>query len=206
LPVTRIAIFLLLLHEALAHRRFGEIFGLAVPLLFAPALAPQLRGMASALDRRLDGWAGRSKALGWAAVVVVVLAATGVTLRAGISNEDHRFAPTAAVRFAQAHQFTGPVFNDYEFGGYLIFSGIAPFIDGRADVYGDAFLQRAATAGLLPTLLQQYAIAWTLLDPRDARVALLDHLAGWQRAYADDNAVIHVRAPAAAGDRAIPNP
>ena len=54
LPVTRIAMFLLLLHEALAHRRFGEIFGLAAPLLFAPALAPQLRGMVSALDRRLD--------------------------------------------------------------------------------------------------------------------------------------------------------
>ena len=31
------------------------------------------------------------------------------------------------------------VFNDYDFGGYLIASGVAPFIDGRTDVYGKEF-------------------------------------------------------------------
>lgn len=202
LPVTRIAMFLLLLHEALAHRRLGEIFGLAAPLLFAPALAPQLRDTAfAALDRRLDTRAGASRPLGLSIAAIVVLAAVAVTLRAGISNDDQVFAPTSAVEFAKAHQLTGPVFNDYEFGGYLIFSGIAPFIDGRADMYGDDFVKRAATPGELPALLQQYAIAWTLIEPQDARVALLDHLAGWQRAYADDIAVIHVRAPSPAAGR-----
>lgn len=200
LPVTRIAMFLLLLHEALAHRRLGEIFGLAAPLLFAPALAPQLRGMGFAgLDRRLENRAGSTRPFGWAIGVLVLLAATAVTLRIGITNEDHRFAPSGAIQFAKAHRLTGPVFNDYEFGGFLIFSGIAPFVDGRADMYGDAFLKRAATPAELPGLLQQYGIVWTVLDPADARVALLDHLAGWQRAYADGVAVIHVRAP-------VPNP
>ena len=33
-----------------------------------------------------------------------------------------------------------PVFNTYSFGGPLIRNGIAPFIDGRADMYGDAFI------------------------------------------------------------------
>lgn len=207
LPVTRVAIFLLLLHEALAHRRLGEIFGLAAPLLFAPALAPQLRGTAfAALDHRLDAGGGPSRPLGWGIAAIVVLAATAVTLRVGISNENQVFAPTAAVEFAKAHRLTGRVFNDREFGGYLIFSGIAPFIDGRADMYGDDFMQRAATPGELPGLLQQYAIAWTLIEPQDARVALLDHLAGWQRVYADDIAVIHVRTPAPAGEDTSPNP
>jgi hypothetical protein len=207
LPVTRIAMFLLLLHEALAHRRLGEIFGLAAPLLFAPALAPQLRGAAFAsLDRRLGVRSGLSRPLGWAIAAIIFLAATAVTLRVGISNENQIFAPTAAVEFAKSHQLTGPVFNDREFGGYLIFSGIAPFIDGRADMYGDDFMKRAATPSALPGLLQQYAIAWTLIEPQDARVVLLDHLAGWQRAYADDIAVIHVRNPAPAGDRAAPSP
>lgn len=202
LPVTRITMFLLLLHEALAHRRFGEIFGLAAPLLFAPALGLQLRDTAfAALDRRLDAHSGASRPLGWTIAAVAVFAATAVTPRAGLGNEDHPFAPRAAVQFAVAHQLTGPVFNDYEFGGYLIFSGIAPFIDGRADLYGDAFLKRAATAGELPGLLQQYAITWTLIEPQDARVALLDHLAGWERAYADDIAVIHIRVPAPAAGR-----
>ena len=144
-----------------------------------------------AWDRRLaSGSAARR--FGWAASGILAAVGALALLHVGMTNANHRFAPNAAVQFAKDHQLTGHVFNDYEFGGYLIFSGIAPFVDGRADVYGDAFLQRAATAAELPALLQQDAIAWTLLDPQDARVALLDHLAGWQRAYADDIAVIHV--------------
>jgi hypothetical protein len=30
----------------------------------------------------------------------------------------------------------GPILNDYDFGGYLDFVGIPPFIDGRAELYG----------------------------------------------------------------------
>jgi hypothetical protein len=36
------------------------------------------------------------------------------------------------------------VLNTYGFGGYLIFSGVRPFIDGRSDMYGDAFFMRYA--------------------------------------------------------------
>ena len=195
-PVTRIAMLLLLLHEALAHRRFAEILGLATPLLLAPGLDKQLRATAIAsLDRDLAAATKANRPRGLALAGIAVAVATTAVLASNITNQSHRFAPSAAVAYAKDHQLTGPVFNDYEFGGYLIFSGIAPFVDGRADMYGDAFLKRAATASELPSLLQQYAIAWTILDPGDARVALLDHLPGWQRAYADDIAVVHVRAP-----------
>ena len=33
-----------------------------------------------------------------------------------------------------------PVLNQYDFGGYLIFKGVKVFVDGRTDLYGDAFL------------------------------------------------------------------
>jgi len=192
LPVTRIAIFLLLLHGGLAHRRFTEILGLAAPLLLAPALGTQLHatGMAR-LDRKLA--AATNRAFGLALAGIAIAVATVVVLRSGLTNENHRLAPSAAVQFAKDHHLAGPVFNGYEFGGYLIFSGIAPFVDGRADIYGDAFLKRAATPSELPALLEQYAVAWTLLDPRDARVAVLDHLLGWRRVYEDDTAVVHMR-------------
>ena len=182
LPVTRIAMLLLLLHEALVHRRFGEILGLATPLLLAPALGLRLRATAlAALDRGLAAATEASRPLGLALAGIAIAVATTAVLRSDISNDTDRFAPSAAVQFAKDHDLTGPVFNDYEFGGYLIFSGIAPFVDGRADMYGDAFLKRAATPSELPALLQQYAVAWTLLDPGDARVVLLDHLPGWRR-------------------------
>jgi len=31
------------------------------------------------------------------------------------------------------------VFNDYDFGGYLIANGVATFIDGRTELYGKKF-------------------------------------------------------------------
>ncbi len=88
--------------------------------------------------------------------------------------------------------------NDYAFGGYLIFSGIAPFIDGRAELYGDAFIKRYVEAMLvesdqLPQLLAEHGITWTLIDPNRPAVFLLDHLPGWRRLYTDDIAVVHVR-------------
>ena len=84
------------------------------------------------------------------------------------------------------------------FGGYLIFRGVAPFIDGRAELYGDTFLDRylAAERGgadALATLLDSYGITWTLLAPQQAATSRLDSLPGWHRVYADAIAVIHTR-------------
>ncbi len=89
------------------------------------------------------------------------------------------------------------MFNDYGFGGYLIFAGVKPFIDGRY-FYGDAFIKRTFEATFvlsseLPQMLEEYRIAWTLLDAHSPAVVLLDHLPGWRRLYADDIAVVHVR-------------
>jgi len=46
----------------------------------------------------------------------------------------------------------------------------------------------------LPQLLDQDGIAWTLIAPERPAALLLDHLPGWRRLYADDVAVVHVRA------------
>ena len=97
----------------------------------------------------------------------------------------------------------GPVFNDYGFGGYMISAGVAPFIDGRAELYGGAFVarhHRAVTLENLPDLLKlldEYNIGATLLPPTRPAVALLDRLPGWERLYSDELAVVHVRKAAA---------
>jgi hypothetical protein len=68
-------------------------------------------------------------------------------------------------------------------------------------MYGDAFMHEWAQAMSLRTpqalerLLTRYAVRWTLLEPGTPAVALLDHLPGWRRVYADDVAVIHARVP-----------
>jgi hypothetical protein len=197
LPVTRIVILFVLLHMALAHQRFAEVLGLIAPLLLAPAIAAQLR---TAGDTRLQAFGSalaKPAGPGGVALAFLIVAVLGAAfLRLGIDNRNHRFAPSAAVAFVKDQHVAGPVFNDYEFGGYLIFSGIAPFVDGRADMYGDGFLRRYADVAALPDILDQYRIVWTLLERHDPRAALLDRLPGWQRVYSDDIAVVHRRGAA----------
>ncbi len=206
LPPTRVLMVLLLLHMALRHGRYAELLGLVGPLLLAPALGPQLAKrpgrQVSFLDRGMAALAKPARPLGFALAGAIVLGLSAVALRGGIARGGDPITPTAALAAVAEHHIQGPVFNDYAFGGYLIFAGIKPFIDGRY-FYGDAFIKRYAEAVSvaspeLPRLLDEYHIAWTLLGAKSPAVVLLDHLPGWRRLYADDIAVVHVREDPAA--------
>jgi hypothetical protein len=202
LPPTRLGIVLLLLHMALQHARYAGPLGLVAPLLLAPALSPQLeersKGRATPmLDALVATLARPADGRGILLAGVVLLAVTAAVLRGGVAHSAGPVAPAAAIAAAESHDIHGPVFNNYNFGGYLIFRGVKPFIDGRY-FYGDAFLRRyygavAAQGDDLPALLSQYGITWTLLQPGEPAVTLLDHLPGWERVYADADAVVHRR-------------
>ena len=80
----------------------------------------------------------------------------------------------------------------------MIYAHLRPFIDGRADMFGDAFLRQYARilAGEPPAMeeaLKRYEIAWTIFAPDQRAVAQMDHEPGWRRLYADAYAVVHVR-------------
>ena len=109
--------------------------------------------------------------------------------------------PPARITPANAIHSTdiGPILNDYDFGGYLDFVGVAPFIDGRGELYGEAYMlrhNRALSLENLPDflrLLDEYHIGATLLTPSTPAVALLDRLPDWKRVCSDDVAVVHAR-------------
>jgi hypothetical protein len=210
LPPTRLFMLLLLLHMALQHRRHGELVGLVAPLLLAPALAPQLsalleRRSAGPIDRTLAELA-KPASLRGVAIAATVLAALSAAVLHGAATRTDVAIPAAALAAVETAHVTGPVLNDYGFGGYLIFEGIPPFIDGRAELYGDEFIKRYVQAMLLdsdelPKLLDRNGIAWTLIAPERPAVLLLDHLPNWRRFYADEVAVVHVRTDTTPPDR-----
>jgi len=92
-----------------------------------------------------------------------------------------------------------PVFNDYTFGGPLILAGIKPYIDGRAEIYGDAFFAnyKAMVAGdwtRFDQAVRHYGIQWTMLSSNDKLLLQeLDASPSWKRIYSDRTGVIHVR-------------
>jgi len=117
-----------------------------------------------------------------------------------VAHDDQRVSPTHALAAAAAAGLTGPVFNAYGFGGYLIFAGIPPFVDGRIDLYGDTLMHEyvdavSAKDQALSDTLEHHHIEWTLLEPQMAAVIELDHSSGWERVYADASAVVHRRVP-----------
>lgn len=108
--------------------------------------------------------------------------------------------PVAAVDFIQARRLPGPIYNRYDWGGYLIFR-LYPeyrvYVDGRADVYGDDFLfQMVSTydghiAWREP--LDRYGIRTVLISPDVPLASLLRNDPDWQKAYEDNKAVIFTK-------------
>lgn len=203
LPLTRIAMLLLLLHEALNHVRNQELLAFMGLLLVAGPLGAQLgkADLEAGPGMRLGRW---SAAVGLAPFVLTSSVvgfgfwASALALNVQGLRPPEAVAPVAAVQAARAAGLTGPVFNSIRFGGYLMMEGIPTFVDGRADLFGDAFLARyaAATAGVgdgLPGLLDQYAVAWVLVEPQSPTATVVAHLPGWSRIYADPYAVIYRR-------------
>ena len=202
LPWTRAGMLLLLLHMTLQHARYAELLGFIAPVLAAPALGPQLEApsahrQAPRLDRIMAEWAKPASGWGIALAMACIVAISVMGLRRDSERQADAVTPSDALAVVTADHVKGPVLNEYSFGGYLIFRGIKPFIDGRY-LYGDAFITRymqtlTLTSDGLPQLLAEYHIAWTLLAPKSPANLILAHLPGWHRLYADDIAVVYAR-------------
>jgi hypothetical protein len=198
LPPLRIVLLLGLLHMALAQSRAAENLALLAPMVLAAPLARQFGGGADGTARS----AGSPQALLYIGSAVLLVA--GVLAFASL----HRFepnvrqSPAAAVAALKKMNFMR-VFNDYDFGGYLIANGVATFIDGRTELFGEKFfVDHNAASGLMEPenlfrLLEEYKIEATLMRTQSAATKLLDHMDGWQKVYSDDIATIHVRKPGA---------
>lgn len=191
LPLPRIVLVLGLLHMALSHVRNLELFALLLPLAVLTPVATQFALHAAG--------AARLKLAPAAILVVGLCAWTSLVAARQTISPPSVYAPAAAVDAMKAHNVRR-VLNDLEFGGYLIWRQMPVFIDGRAELYGEAFgvsfsraLQLKDVNGFLD-LLRTNDIDAVMLDPATPASSLLDHIGGWRRLYADERVVVHVRA------------
>jgi hypothetical protein len=189
----RVLLLLGLIHMSLQHMRHEMLLAIVAPMLLARPIAEALDAQASASR------AGRGAA---SAALALALVLIGARLAAPIVRGDSASAPMAALAAVPAALREKPVLNSYAFGGYLIYAHLRPFIDGRADMFGDGFLRQYARiqAGEPPAVeeaLKRWDIAWTIFAPDTRAVAEMDREPGWRRLYADSYAVVHVRDDAA---------
>lgn len=188
LPVGRVLIVLLLLHMALQHQRHQIVFAVTAPLLLAAPVARALamRGVAAA------------QSIAWAAAALAALVAVSAArLSLAVPHGAQAVTPDAALAHVPRDVIATPVLNEYGFGGYLIFAGVKPFIDSRAELYGDAFLKNyarivAPDPAALAATLAKYRIGWTIFTPGSPAAATMALMPGWRRLYADEFAVVDV--------------
>jgi hypothetical protein len=202
MPWLRLALLLGLLHLALSHIRQEMMLAIVAPLLLAEPLAKALGS--PKVGRPLSWGVGSSRAPGALALALPLLLLAAARLAIPAARSDSTTAPVSALAHVPASLAAQPVFNDYAFGGWLIYAGIRPFIDGRNDLYGDDLMRRYAAAesdadpSVSDATLRRYGAVWTVLTPQSPLARRLAHDPAWRRLYADRWAAIDVRRTALA--------
>jgi len=108
--------------------------------------------------------------------------------------------PYQAVEFIKSNQPAGPMFNSYNWGGYLIFKlwpKYPVYIDGRTDLYDDTFIRRyidvmVANDGWQQTLTED-GINLVVVEQNSTLAKFLRLDSEWAESYRDEMTAIFVR-------------
>jgi len=190
--------------------------GVAVPLL-AWSLAGVLgQGVAPRpIVLRRGAWPRPGKGVLWAwyggtlLLLLLLLAAIGYDFAAWRQEDLEAGYPRQAVTaLADALPPSSRIFNSYNWGGYLIwrlYPRYRVFIDGRADLYGDAlFRDYLAVWWATPNwaqVLDNYRVDAVLCERRVPLAAVLSESRSWQILYQDELAIVFRREATTAGER-----
>jgi len=136
-------------------------------------------------------------------IIVVALVFCGLAAQRAAAEqpsvEEQEF-PKAAVEYMKQQRLSQPIFNEYTWGGYLIwrlYPNYHVYIDGRADVFGEKlvaeFIHVNDGKPRWRELLQQYGAQTVLVKSDSAIASLLAEDSGWQKVFEDKQAIILVR-------------
>jgi hypothetical protein len=139
----------------------------------------------------------------WLMLVLVVM---GVVSRVAYEFDPDRLErtrreifPVGAVAYLEETRPSGPLFNSYNWGGYLIWEArdYPVYVDGRTDLYDDAFLRGYMTIYYAQPgwakALDDARINVVLVETSSPLAQVLDLTEGWSRAYTDEQASLFVR-------------
>jgi len=188
-------IILFLLMPVILARPLSECLPCAKPIDWGVSPGPQI---ANASDPVLLYLWRRSASIPLVSLAVAILV-TAASWHSANSEPPESVAPKAAIEFVRRAGITGNVFNSFNFGGYLIFSGIPTFIDGRMPPYSDDFVRRTFEAIQLADiddslrLLDEYKVNWVILRPVEPLTKALARSGLWNEVYSDKYAVVFLR-------------
>jgi hypothetical protein len=181
-PIGRLILVLAMAGLAFLHVRHQSFF-VIVAACVLPPLASQSPDRAG-----VSLWL-----LAFAVPMLLLRAAIPLVPPEGAAN------PSRLIAAIPAELRDQPVLNEYTFGGPLILAGIRPFIDGRGEIYGDAFVAkyikiRDGDMSAFDSTVKQYNIRWTMLSRDQTKlIEGIEATGQWRRVYTDKVGVIDVR-------------
>ena len=206
--INLIELFLILMftNMSLYSVRYIPLFS----IIAAPILLRQLNTILARSDGRLAKFLKKrsdniskidtsAKAYIWpvAAIILVVF-----FTKAG--KIDFKFnekkKPVAAVEFLKKEKVNGNMFDNDEFGDYIIYAAwpeYRVFFDGRVDMYGvDMLKEYQKVVCIMPgwnEVLKKYDINWIIFNANSALSVFLMQRDDWKLIYADEVANIFVK-------------
>ncbi|HEV2596085.1 MAG TPA: hypothetical protein VGU01_12885 [Sphingomicrobium sp.] len=182
----RVPVGRLLLLIALAGLAFSQVRHQSWFIIVAACVVPPL----------LSSQASRAASWRWLVVATIPLLLLRGVLP--ITPAENAANPRQLIAAVPASLQAQPMFNSYTFGGPLILAGMHPYIDGRADMYGDAFVLNYSRimdgdVSRFDAAVRRYGIRWTMLPTNSVLAQMLDRSPEWKRIYVDRVGTIHVR-------------
>ena len=182
--------------------------------LFAIAVAPILAYWLSQILENRAAWPRWEDALAsvessltgffWPSLSVLVVTGVLALHLSSTGASTYRFSsevfPVAAADWIETNRPDGRMFNDLNWGGYLLYRlwpSERVYIDSQSDFYGEQLVRRyAAVLSANPGWedeFRQSGIAWAVISPAVPLARQLRQNAGWLTAFQDSTAVVFVR-------------
>lgn len=195
---------------ALYTSRMIPLFAIAVAPSAAKVSADWIRkeyarSKLLAVEENISKTNADANGLVWVFGIVLI---AGMLLRSGGTIDpqgrgnsfDPRFFPVEAVAWLEAHPQQGRMFNEFDWGGYLLLR-LWPtqqiFMDGHTHIYGEALTREYERVITLDEgwedILETYDVDWVIMRQNSPLVRALSTLENWEVAYEDKTAVILVR-------------
>lgn len=193
----------------------GFLAGRNVPLLALVAPPILTRHLAALIEDWQSRWQAlevpppsqpthRALLMNWAilgVLTVVTLVKILMALPIVINEQElARTLPVGAADFVRREKPVGPLFNSYNFGGYLswvLYPDYPIFVDGRTDLYDAAFLDDYLQVALArrgyQTILDRYGINLIIVEANSVLADRLSASGDWQTVYHDATADVYQR-------------
>jgi hypothetical protein len=206
LNIIELVLILLFTHMSLFSARYIPLFSIiAAPILLKqimPILEQSDGKLAKFFKRRSDNISAidaSTRGYLWpvAAVVLVILFVKTGKIDFKFNEETK---PVAAVEFLKKENIRGNMFDNDEFGDYIIYAAwpqYRVFFDGRSDMYGVDIMKEYRNVLIIKPgwdeILKKYNIDWVIYNANSSFSMFLMERDDWKLIYADKVANIFVK-------------